>query len=59
MSDSFQDPYPYRIRVLQHLLDPSEREEVVGLRDGERISDPSWTTFWDPDMEECVFDPRY
>lgn len=52
------DPYPYRIRVRQELLDPAEREEYVSIREGERISDPAWQAFWDADYEECVLDPR-
>lgn len=52
------DPYPYRIRVRQDLIDPAEREECTAIRDDERISSPEWVTFWDAEYEECIFDPR-
>ena len=52
------DPYPYRIRVRQELLDPAEREDYIAARDEDRISSPEWVTFWDPEYEECIFDPR-
>ena len=52
------DPYPFRIQVRPELLDPAEREDYIAARDGERIADPAWRTFWDDEYEECVFDPR-
>lgn len=52
------DPHPYTIQVRQDLLDPLEREEYTQAREGERLSDPAWKTFWDQDLEECVFSPR-
>lgn len=52
------DPYPYRIRVRKDLLDPLEREEYVQAREGERVASPEWKTFWDQELEECLFSPR-
>lgn len=47
------DPYPYRV----HVIDQANTDHVVA-REGERLSDPSWTTFWDAKTETLIFDPR-
>lgn len=52
------DPYPYRIRVRQQLLDPAGLEDYMQAREGERIASPGWLSFWDAETEECIFDPR-
>lgn len=47
------DPYPWRVEV----IDRTDAEHIAA-RDGERIADPAWVTFWDAQTERLVFDPR-
>lgn len=47
------DPYPWRVEV----IDRTDMD-LRAARDGERLSDPAWTAFWDASTERLVFDPR-
>lgn len=49
---STPDPYPWRVEVIDR-----DDHELIEMRDGERLADPAWTTFWDPEHERLVFDP--
>lgn len=50
---NFSDPYPWRVEVIDR-----DDHELIAMRDGERIADPLWQTFWDSEHERLVFDPR-
>lgn len=47
------DPYPYRVEVIDRT-----DTALIAARDGERVADPSWVTFWDAATERLVYDPR-
>lgn len=47
------DPYPWRVEVIDR-----DDHELIAMRDGERIADPLWQTFWDSEHERLVYDPR-
>ncbi|MGO2150853.1 MAG: hypothetical protein ACTH32_06585 [Microbacterium gubbeenense] len=52
------DPYPYKVQIRPELIDPAERADYLANREDERISSPAWVTFWDQEVEECIFAPR-